>query len=87
MYIYKMVYADVDGIEQAEQIEELRNADVLYTTDYGIDEIQADVVQDLYEDEDKNIVVLDALETILDNEVVEALKEGAIDMVIVIGAM
>ena len=47
MYIYKMVFQDYDEIP----VEALKEADLIYETDYGTTEIIADTYKDFFEKE------------------------------------
>jgi len=87
MYIYKMVFQDYDEIP----VEALKEADLIYDTDYGTTEILADTYKDFMENagkdklfatDEKNLKqqIIDGLGT----EIHEAFMNDELDLVLVV---
>lgn len=87
MYIYKMVFQDYDDIP----VEALKEADLIYETDYGTTEIIADTYKDFMENagkdklfatDEKNLKqqIIDGLGA----EIHEAFMTDKLDLVLVV---
>ena len=87
MYIYKMVFQDYDEIP----VEALKEADLIYDTDYGTTEILADTYKDFMENAGKDKVTGSRDEILkqeiiggLGTEIHEAFMNDELDLVLVV---
>lgn len=85
MYIYKMVFLEREELSEKAQ-EVLENAGVMVNVDYGNTEIQADTIQDYFGEQSEVKPTAELVEALAEipSEMLEALKNGEIDMVQVI---
>lgn len=85
MYIYKMVFLEREELSEKAQ-EVLEESGIMATVDYGNTEIDGDMVRDYFGEQSMVKPTAELAEALaeLPSEILEALKNGEINMVQVI---